>query len=754
MNSRLRILPALLLGISLLQVPATANPNTENESYPYFTTQGRLKLLKAAAGMSIHQIKADSRNRPWVLFEKATASGKRELVLGRITPNRIVERFRLSLKKTGHIHSPDMGFGPEDRPWIVYVHVTPKKQQLIIDKAGSSTPWILQAPHRTPLFSPKLLIDSTGYVWLFWVGRDTGLDEIFYTNYDPAIAAWTEPVSLTQNPAVPHFHPNAHLNGAGRPAVVWSGYDEEDYEIYYSAWEGQDWTRPEKISNNHFCSDAQPSLVFYMGNLPAVAWTHSRSDETMVMFSYKKGRTWQKPARLARPSRWDQAPRLLTQGQNLAISWQDSVQSHARSLVFPPVTEGLPAEKPKRLHVQSPLLERNKFIGFGDSITFGSMNGPYMGIGYTPRLQTLLQGLFHDPLVTNRGVPGEPTWEAVSRIHSVLDNDLALYLLLMEGTNDVSTLDYSLDSVIFNLRQILNASLSRGVFPLISTIIPRARARWTPSAQARTKELNNKIIALASELRVFIVQNYDAFIDFPEAAGGYEALISSDNLHPNDTGYQVMAETWHQKIKFIPFPPIEIKAKKSLSRQRITLTWEDDPRILPSTLLAQYRIYRTTITENSPRLVSTVPASVHTYQDTHVSLDQEYRYFLSSWSDRDREGPLSEVAIPEQGDPFPPLNIASETLVNKAYLYWEYLNQITWEANPLNQEEFQIVSYRIYRKQKGEINSAFRQIAEVSSTEFIYLDRGRYDQAEAEAFEYSVTSVDSEGLESPIGEFD
>ncbi|NOR16075.1 MAG: hypothetical protein GQ544_10235 [Candidatus Aminicenantes bacterium] len=742
---------ALLLGFSLLPAAAATESASEGGSYPYFSPEGRLKLMNTDPGMSIHRIKTDGQNRLWTLYERNSGINK-NLYLGRITAKGIVQKSGLTHGLEGWFHSPDMDLGPSNRPWVVWVQVTQKKQQLIIKDLENNAHWTLEPPHSSPLFSPKILIDPASQAWLFWVGKGLGLDEIFYSRYDSAADTWSEPISLTPNPSVPHFHPDAALNGEGYPAVVWSEFNGADYDVFYAAWEGRTWTPTEKISRNKNCADAQPSLIFYMDVLPAVAWTHSRMDGTTVLFSYKERNNWQNPISLTSELCQNHSPRLFSQGLNMAISWWDDSRLQARPLSFPPQEKRQLRTNTPWLRIQSPLLEENKFIGFGDSITFGSMNGPTMGTGYTPRLQNLLGALFQEPLVVNRGIPGEPTWEAVSRIHSVLDNDLALYLLLMEGTKDVSTLNYSLDSTIFNLRQILKASLDRSLFPLISTIIPRARDRWTPSAKARTTELNTKIVNLAIELKVFIVQNYDAFINFPDVAGGYEALISGDNLHPNDLGYQVMAETWYQKIKFIPFPPVEIQAKKSQSQQRITLTWEDDPRILPSTLLAQYRIYRTTIAQNSPRPIALVPATTYTYQDTKISLEEEYRYFVSSVSGRDREGPLGEPAIPEQGDPFPPLNIDFETKTNKAYTYWEYLNQITWDANPENQGEFDIVSYRIYRKRRGAINTSYTQIVEVSASEFAYLDRGLSGREEAETYEYTVTSVDSDGQESPYGE--
>ena len=157
-------------------------------------------------------------------------------------------------------------------------------------------------------------------------------------------------------------------------------------------------------------------------------------------------------------------------------------------------------------------------------------------------------------------MPGENTWEAVSRIGPVLTENLALYLLLMEGTNDVSWLDYSLSTTAFNLRQILGTALDMGVFPFISTIPPRAGSRWKQIIIDRTAELNGLIEDLAGELKVMLVDNGGAFLDFPPSSGGHEALISDDNIHPNNLGYQVMAETWYQQIRRLPFPPASLVA--------------------------------------------------------------------------------------------------------------------------------------------------------------------------------------------------
>ena len=560
MNKRKSSPTLLLLGIFLLFLPGDRQIRSAASKNAYFSQEGRLKIVKTAPDMTVQLVETDGRNRTWILFSRDRGAGE-EHIIGRLTSRGFTPRASLTHGPAGQFHSPDLDFTPSDQPWTVIVENLGSQQRFLIDDLSEGRRWIMEPPNTAAVFTPKLEIDAGGQAWLFWVAQRTGLDEIFYSRLCPAASTWTDPVSLTPDPSVPHFHPDTALNSAGGPMLVWSAFDGEDYEIYFSSWTGRKWTRPKAVTHNRFHGDAQPSLVAFNG-IPAVAWTQAKGNSATVLFSYRNKGRWEKPVRLSPREGRVHAPKLLTQAQNLAISWQEGQRTHTQHLTFPPTGVPDPRLPSPRMRTQSSLLERNKFIGFGDSITYGSTNGPRMGLGYTPRLQDLLADTFQDPLVTNRGVPGEPTWEAVSRIHSVLDNDLALYLLLMEGTNDVSTLDYSLDSVIFNLRQILNACLDRSGFPLISTIIPRARDRWTASAKARTTELNRKIVDLASELQVFIVQNYDAFINFPASAGGHEALISSDNLHPNDTGYQVMAETWFQKIRFVPFPPHRDQGKK------------------------------------------------------------------------------------------------------------------------------------------------------------------------------------------------
>ncbi len=690
----------------------------------------------------------DGRGSLWLVWEAGQAA-RGDIRLGKSSRGGPPQSTQLSLGLPGIHHSPDLVLDHRNRPWVVWVNSRRGGCFLCLFDGSSSLLHELRLSPSETAFAPRITVDIRGRPWIFWVGKTSRQDAVFYTFREAGY--WREPARLTRRPGVPHIHPAVALNELGFPAVAWSAFDGEDYEIYLRSWDGTGWGKRQQITRNRALSDAQPTLVFHLQNIPVLAWTRAGPEGNTILMSFRENGLWHRPVPLTPSWTRSRSPHLVSQAGRLALSWsdRDEVQALGFSL-DPPPPAFLPVERMSlRAHSQS--LEDSTFIAFGDSITFGSMNGPYQGIGYVPRLQELVRPLFPAPLVLNHGIPGDSTWEAVSRIRHVLPTELGLYLLLMEGTNDVTALDYSMDTSAFNLRNILEYSLDFGVFPLISTIIPRARSRWTAIYQQRTGRLNFLIATLAEDLRVMRVNNFSAFISFPPEAGGHEALISSDNLHPNDLGYQVMAETWLNKIKVIPYPPYRIQADKSVREGSIRLTWEPDPKILPATQVAHYRIYRKT--RESPVLgpIAMVPATESTFLDENISIDQDYLYLISSINDNGIEGPLSAPAAPIRAEPFPPLDIQKETVVNASYFYREYINLLTWRANPENQGAYDVTAYRIYRKTRGQDDGSFMLLGEVPSGQLELMDRNLAGRQEAEAFVYAVSAVDGLGRESPIG---
>ena len=94
----------------------------------------------------------------------------------------------------------------------------------------------------------------------------------------------------------------------------------------------------------------------------------------------------------------------------------------------------------------------------------------------------------------------------------------------------------------------------------------------------------------------------------------------------------------------------------------------------------------------------------------------------------------------------PPVNIQGSQSSNQSMFQREYINTLTWEANPLNAEK-NVVFYRIYLMD-GDIMT---RIGEVDAATFIYNHRRVAKRAE---MTYALTSVDGEGEESGPSLFD
>ena len=679
----------------------------------------------------------DQAGRSWIIWQSGQ-TGNFPIQLARVANLGLKDKYEVSKNIPGKNLSPGLAFTPDSSPWAVWINIYGKKQRLIVKNLFTENSWILDRSSEFSIFTPLLLVDGAGRLWVFWVGRRSGLDEIFcsfFNGYD-----WSHPYSLSSDPEVPNFHPSVHTGPDGYPWVVWCGYDKEDYEIFLRKWNGEEWSPKEQITVNTHLSDGEPTLGFFRNTIPVIAWSQINGDNKDILIIYQDHGTWRRTENIPiRPGRNSQ-PRLFSGSDRLLLSWE-----HAGNIYFTTFIPGNKNfsdryEENKIQNIQPPAhLFQNDFITFGDSITYGWKDFvDAKETGYPPRLSTLLPAIFDKPHVHNRGVPAEATWEAVGRIFSVITTDLSLYLLLMEGTNDVSTDSYSLDATAFNLREMVKKCLNFGVIPLISTIIPRARSRWTPSAEERTLSLNKKIRTLASDQKIILTENFQAFYEYPASNGGYESLISTDNLHPNNQGYQFMAETWYNKIKTIPFPPIDIKAKIGAGGEEITITWQDDPRINPATGIANYRIYRKSNETAEFTHIATVAAPSQSYKDTNLSSGKSYVYSISSVNSDGVRGALANPVSPESADPFPPVNIQAKILMR------EQLIRLSWEKNPQNSSNIKVKNYKIYRKTQSQ--AVFTLIKTTAAGVFKYDDQSI---SLNNNYVYAVSTVSSEGFESP-----
>ena len=185
----------------------------------------------------------------------------------------------------------------------------------------------------------------------------------------------------------------------------------------------------------------------------------------------------------------------------------------------------------------------------------------YPDLAYPVKLEALLDGKYGDHDVVNAGIGGELTGDGLARFEGEVTTHTPRYLCLMEGTNDMHTLEIDMSTAAFNLEQMVIICQNHGVYAAIASIIPNSHWRWKffvgdPPVyiyRERIHELNGYTRDIAQNYNIPFVNQFDSFYDY--VLDWPKTELYSDSVHPNEAGYQVMAETWFAEIEYYPFAP-------------------------------------------------------------------------------------------------------------------------------------------------------------------------------------------------------
>ncbi len=197
-------------------------------------------------------------------------------------------------------------------------------------------------------------------------------------------------------------------------------------------------------------------------------------------------------------------------------------------------------------------------IAFGDSITDGygsTQNGNarwpndlarrLLAQNQYPQQGVVDEGISGNKVVTDdfTGLAGSGTGgiDALARLdRDVLAQPNAKTLIILEGINDIKA-GTSADQVIAGLRQIAARAHALGLRVIGGTITPfEGYSAYTPAYEANRETVNNFI---RSNGGVFdAVVDFDAAIRDPaNTLAMLPAYDCGDHLHPNNAGYQAMA---------------------------------------------------------------------------------------------------------------------------------------------------------------------------------------------------------------------
>ncbi|MBA3885266.1 MAG: HYR domain-containing protein [Acidobacteria bacterium] len=200
-----------------------------------------------------------------------------------------------------------------------------------------------------------------------------------------------------------------------------------------------------------------------------------------------------------------------------------------------------------------PRLTGTRFLAFGDSITWGVDSPPIPAaapsFAYPEQLQQRLAARYRlqTPQVINVGEPGEQAQDGgIRRFRSVLLQHRPDIVILMEGTNDLLSLEVGIERGIEALRDMIREAKGQNVRVLLSTIIPqRMNGFRVPNRNpfaVLVPPFNDRVRALAASENVPLVDMFQVF-------AADMSLLGIDDVHPTVRGFQVMADTFFEAIR-------------------------------------------------------------------------------------------------------------------------------------------------------------------------------------------------------------
>jgi lysophospholipase L1-like esterase len=157
-------------------------------------------------------------------------------------------------------------------------------------------------------------------------------------------------------------------------------------------------------------------------------------------------------------------------------------------------------------------------LAFGDSLTYGT--GASAQHDY-PSVLAQLTG--HE--VINAGVPGEISQDGRQRLPALLDEVRPGLLILIHGGNDILR-QIAADQTRDNLKAMINEAKQRHI-PVVMLGVPKFGLVFLHSAEFYAELAKSE--AVASDLETL-----------PNILAANE--LKSDAIHPNDQGYQRLAE--------------------------------------------------------------------------------------------------------------------------------------------------------------------------------------------------------------------
>ena len=195
-----------------------------------------LVFLPASINAQENQLFADTQI---VWSEKE--NGQSRVFTSRFEKDVWSNRVQLSSPNQSAVY-PAISTGPNSITWVVWTVLQGKNSDLFFTTSLEKGGWAEPAQIITNLSSNSaamITVDRENTPWVVWSGFDGQDDEIFFTRWNGA--SWDIPLMVNDDNFTPDIIPSMALNDEGFPVIRWLGFAENGYVLLAKEWNGYGW---------------------------------------------------------------------------------------------------------------------------------------------------------------------------------------------------------------------------------------------------------------------------------------------------------------------------------------------------------------------------------------------------------------------------------------------------------------------------------------------------------------------------------
>lgn len=166
----------------------------------------------------------------------------------------------------------------------------------------------------------------------------------------------------------------------------------------------------------------------------------------------------------------------------------------------------------------------------------------FMGDSITEFWSTIDPDYFLGKPYINRGISGQTTPQMLLRFRADV---IALHpaaVVILAGINDIAgnTGPSTIEMIRDNIFSMIELAKANHIKVILCSVLPAYDFPWKPNQEPieKIKALNEILMNYADANNIVYLDYYSAMVDERK---GLKADFSNDGVHPNKTGYQVMA---------------------------------------------------------------------------------------------------------------------------------------------------------------------------------------------------------------------